>query len=413
MDIVSNERGISKLDSFILFIIILVLTDPELENISLIYYVSMGMVFARALTLIRRKVRIEAYGVWTILLLLIYGFSCAYATNTYYALDMYKTVVFRVILYFYAYVVVRSLDDIEHIMEIIIVASSIMVVHALAISNKVMLFYLPLGVSTLNELWNANTIANYALFSAMFSLYFLFTKKSELGKMRNVYIVIYIVMIIIQLLTRSKSAMLISAIVTIGVMYKNNKKNILKLFCSSLVIVFLFAVISKTELFYELIAKNFNTFFDYFVKGVGRNSYESTSMRVEMIKFGLEKSKDSVVLGYGLNNYRALFSLTKWNVYGIGGTYSHNNYIELLVNNGIIGLVAYYTMYFYLISRLRKMRDKVSFIFLGMIFVFLISDLSKVSYYAMIFQLWICLICKYVEIRKDAKEILEKAIPTK
>lgn len=401
MTISQKESSIKILDIVIIFFMIFVLTDPELENISLIYYASMALVFARAVTLIQRRIRIDAFYIWYIVLLLIYGISCLYASKMYYALDMYKTIIFRFVFYFYIYNIVRCVADIECIMKIMIISSLLMTVHALAISNMKMLIYFPLGVTTLNELWNANSIANYAMFSALFALYFLVVKKERNDKFLYLYVVIYFYMLFIQLLTRSKSAVLISGIVTIGVLYINNKKNILKLVISVLAIVIIFIVVSKTELFYEFVGKNFNEFIDYFAKGTGRGSYESTSMRMEMIKFGLEKAKESPIFGYGLNNYRDLFSYTTWNVYGIGGVYAHNNYIELLVNNGIIGLISYYSIYVYLIKKLKKKKDKISLIFLGMLLVFLISDIAKVSYYMMAFQIWICLICKYIILRND------------
>jgi O-antigen ligase len=49
---------------------------------------------------------------------------------------------------------------------------------------------------------------------------------------------------------------------------------------------------------------------------------------------------------WGLNNYRSLY---------FEGEYSHNNFIELMVCLGLVGLVLYYTMYAIPIIRTARM----------------------------------------------------------
>lgn len=62
----------------------------------------------------------------------------------------------------------------------------------------------------------------------------------------------------------------------------------------------------------------------------------SDQRRRNMVKAGIEFFKERPVFGWGLNNYRSLY---------FEGEYSHNNFIELMVCLGLVGLVLYYTMY--------------------------------------------------------------------
>lgn len=62
---------------------------------------------------------------------------------------------------------------------------------------------------------------------------------------------------------------------------------------------------------------------------------QSDIYRNEMIVFGLEMFKERPIHGYGIANYAQLHYLK---------TYSHNNYIELMVSGGVIALVGYYLM---------------------------------------------------------------------
>ena len=58
--------------------------------------------------------------------------------------------------------------------------------------------------------------------------------------------------------------------------------------------------------------------------------------RVRMMEYGWELFKEKPIQGYGLANFKRLY-------YYI--TYSHNNYIELLVSGGVVALVLYYLMH--------------------------------------------------------------------
>ena len=64
----------------------------------------------------------------------------------------------------------------------------------------------------------------------------------------------------------------------------------------------------------------------------------SDRKRMHMVEYGLELFKFRPFFGYGLNNFRVLY---------IERFQSHNNYVELLVSGGVVGLVLYYLMHLY------------------------------------------------------------------
>ena len=66
----------------------------------------------------------------------------------------------------------------------------------------------------------------------------------------------------------------------------------------------------------------------------------SALLRAEYIYVGMKAWKKSAVLGYGLDNFRII------NLHATGHlTYSHNNFIEILVGVGAIGFLIYYSYY--------------------------------------------------------------------
>jgi O-antigen ligase len=64
------------------------------------------------------------------------------------------------------------------------------------------------------------------------------------------------------------------------------------------------------------------------------------------------------------------------------GTYSHNNFLELLVTYGIVGFFTYYSMFFKVLLKLKKMykRDNYAKLLVTMIIIILINDFAAVSF---------------------------------
>ena len=81
-----------------------------------------------------------------------------------------------------------------------------------------------------------------------------------------------------------------------------------------------------------------------------------------------------------------------WN--GIKGVYSHNNYIELLVNLGITGLCFYYYLYANIIYRYFKFKEKNKehTIAISLIISIIIAEIGQVTYSLAFLQLVILII---------------------
>lgn len=106
----------------------------------------------------------------------------------------------------------------------------------------------------------------------------------------------------------------------------------------------------------------------------------SDASRMRLIVFGLEQWLKRPLFGYGFNaftNYST--SVISFN------TYSHNNFVEILFNNGIVGLICFYLPRIYvliaLIRLIKKKKDKTTVFLITIMFVLLLSDFTIVSYY--------------------------------
>jgi O-antigen ligase len=62
--------------------------------------------------------------------------------------------------------------------------------------------------------------------------------------------------------------------------------------------------------------------------------------RENLIDFAIDQWKTAPLLGHGANQFRVLYEAQ----FGVN-TYSHNNYFEILVNHGLVGIVIFYSFY--------------------------------------------------------------------
>ena len=104
----------------------------------------------------------------------------------------------------------------------------------------------------------------------------------------------------------------------------------------------------------------------------------SWEMRQQMIQIGLQQFKKTPIFGIGFGSTHVLTDR-----YLGHNTYLHNNFVEVLVSGGIIGFVLYYSMHWFVIKILWKLRalDKNVQLPLILMIVHLLSDFGTVSFY--------------------------------
>lgn len=103
----------------------------------------------------------------------------------------------------------------------------------------------------------------------------------------------------------------------------------------------------------------------------GRETGKRSGMIVEALRLWWERP----IAGYGIDQFRFANRLY--------GTYSHNNYTEMLANFGVIGLISFYLLYAVLAVRAASALmagKRVAWVVLAIIFVTLLMDVARVSY---------------------------------
>lgn len=215
---------------------------------------------------------------------------------------------------------------------------------------------------------NVNTVAMYLGLMSIPSIYkFLFENK-------RFYLVVYIVSIAFMLMTGSKKALIY---IILGLVILSVQKNGIRLqryIFPILLAVGVIILILNNQFLYNIIgARTMDFLASIGFKIEGAHYSNSTSLRLSMYKLAFQAFMENPIFGGGWFYFSAYSGL---------GTYSHNNYTELLVNYGIVGFLIYYIMFFYVLLKLKKISklDNNAKLLSTMIIVILVCDAAAVTF---------------------------------
>ena len=166
----------------------------------------------------------------------------------------------------------------------------------------------------------------------------------------------------------------------------------------------------------------YNTYgyrFESMINGIldnGGNVDESVKVRMNFIEYGKILFLKKPIFGYGIANYREVLPSVK--TFGVTDMYAHNNYIELAVDLGIVGIIVYYSIYVYMfiygIKRIKKL-TYLQKIMWSILIAFAFCEYGLVTYYGDFYQIIIGLIWMSLKNNqvgdKDEKEYNKKNIP--
>ena len=216
-------------------------------------------------------------------------------------------------------------------------------------------------------LMDDNGFGKYLSFGSIICLFYALTKR----KYKLLYIFLYIFYLYMGVVLKSKStllAMLLGAILLMYIYYKDrNQRKKFVLVVSG--VVALFVIIFQSGFFGDAFIR-VTHMFEF--AGGNDEADGSTFERLALIHQGWNDFLDSPFFGNGIG------SCGKFT----GGTYYHNNYVQLLAETGIVGFIFYYGMVLWLIIRIWKYKFEYDgALFLVFILIMLIGDTNNTTYY--------------------------------
>ncbi len=253
-------------------------------------------------------------------------------------------------------------------------------------------------VPVLYGLWQALTQSNFIGFedynrlnstyfhpnAFAFNLFFLFiilfilifkSKKFVFKKYLKIYLLIAFVLI---LLTLTRSVWIGLAVFVLSLLFIYGRKYLLKIAIVFLILIFAFLILNNyTSLKY----------YDWDNISIIRRMHTSTYLlsswewRVKMWQEMVEYIPQSPIIGYGINTYRYLREKQVYNP--IESTYAHNDYLKILIELGVIGLILYLNLIFQTLKKLwqkykNNQQAKYLISFLGILILFLIGGVDNI-----------------------------------
>lgn len=373
--------------TLILYLFGVIVTDEGSNFMKVIRVVMLGVCLV--ITLKEKKIRLYKYFLPLILFCLFAILSIKWACNKALSLEMSKTLVINVItIYCFFYLVNFNKKRIDLVLKSIMIFPILLELRAIYYGG--IFGYLN---SRISGTISGNTVGMCSAFGASIALYYILKKNKT-----SLYITLFITNIMILILSSSRKAIL-CLLIPVGVLYVFNNKNrllniIFKLIVLSIITIGVYYLIINIEFLYNTIGHRMESLINGLI-GNGDNIDASAKTRMNLITWGLEWFKENKWIGYGVDNYRVMLTTTHPD-YPIS-YYAHNNYVELLVDLGIVGTVLYYFNYIKIIFigfiKKRKMSN-CGLVFIGILIAILISETGLVSYYdkyiqMMLASIWI------------------------
>lgn len=144
------------------------------------------------------------------------------------------------------------------------------------------------------------------------------------------------------------------------------------------IVIAVYYLIMNVPTFYAVIGERMESLFS-FIRTGHSISGKSAEIRATMIEIGFNKWMDSPIWGYGFDSFKYYNRLMTGHFY-----YSHNNYIELLYDLGIIGFAIYYWFYWKLFYVAWKGKNsytpEIRAFVIGIVFSMLVFEYGAVNY---------------------------------
>lgn len=229
----------------------------------------------------------------------------------------------------------------------------------------------------------SNTGITYVL---GFAIAFLMCNEKVIKKNKNKFLII-ILFSFFSFLSGSKKQiilLLISIIVYTFYKSKNTKKLIKNLLIAIIISVIMLYIILNNTFFYNIIGNRMYNFLSYFSSNedINSNADMSTIGRSKLLVEARDTFFNNPILGIGIGNFMNVSSYGVW---------AENNYLELLADVGIIGLLIYYFGQVIIFNHCminRKKKEVLNIQIIIGLLCFIVIDFTMVSYFNSTLQIY-------------------------
>ncbi len=328
-----------------------------------------------------KKIRLPFYVMAYVLFLLYNVIMIDFADYKSYAVDHTLSILYVIAINVFLYQYLTKHNIIRRILICFIIFSFLSATYVFARYGLLVFMN-----SRKTDFGSANLLGFYCAVS--FTLSFVFCGKYK-GLKKYFFVMMAIMSLIFVILSASRKAVIYFSIPIVITYILKSKNPILMLrnIVIGLSILFvIYQAIMRISFLYDIVGSRIETMINGFF---GEDSDSSTETRLGLIEAGVQWFKEKPVFGHGLHNFKPINMARRDSIF-----YAHNNYIEMLVDCGIVGTIIYYIPYLIILKdcavRLKTKQTDVAVIF-GLMISFLIGEYGMVTYDLAIYHLLILL----------------------
>ncbi len=221
-----------------------------------------------------------------------------------------------------------------------------------------------------DTIFGSNTAALILSYGAVIALWLVLEKKQTRIKQVLLFLGIAVFMFVSMMMGTRKGivAFLIGMVLLLLMKAKKPTEMFGKIFLIAILLLAIYFIIMQVPVLYNSIGYRIESL----LSGLnGGETDDSTFGRMYMLEAAWKTFLNYPILGVGQDGFRYV------NSYAL--TYSHNNYVEILANLGIIGFVFYYGLYFWMLKKSIKL-GKYKDLPICILIIILVLDLGAVSY---------------------------------
>lgn len=387
---VTFRNGYSLIHTLCTFFVILSRINASLESNKTVFI--LAILVSAAGICNRYKVLfntpLQKYVCWVLCFLIFYAVSYFWSIDKSITATNLIATLGRYICYLY---VISSFDSNEGFREtislflVIVTLNSIFILIAYGPSS---IIRSSTAIST-ESVGNNNSIGMFSACAIIFDFYCnKFFNNVNPSKTKVRYLA-YAVLIIMVILSGSKKAVLIPVVIISLMYFFSHRNRVSALFIVLIGIYFVYSLLILVPALYDVVGARIKDLLiglsdliriknlDANTKLIKTGLTASDRTRVYLVLKGLAWMKERPIFGYGMATYKSLF-------YDYAGRrmYSHNNYIEIGVGMGIVGLSIYYYRYLAIIkeSILKIKNSPIAQFSFSLVVLYLILDMGLVSY---------------------------------
>lgn len=402
------KLGVKKIYFIVLCIILIIEMNPTYKENTVVRYgaIIIGFIIFCVKCIQYKRFPVNVFFVWSISECVFCILSSMWSINQETTVQACKNIFIVLFICSMTYSMVDNINDFRAFWRSMCVAYIFDAMYVLFVVGINNLSTARLGADYIGlEMWNANSIGAFAGFGCVMLLYSTIIMKNKIGKIVGAILTVF--MLFICLNTGSRKALLVIAITIVIYFYLKDRgnKRVRNILIMAISLIVLWNVIMINDNLYELIGIRMESMISSLL---GQQTTEnSMGMRTLMITQGLGYFSEKPILGYGLDCYRYLSPF---------GTYAHNNYIELMVGTGFIGLFIFYSIYIYAFIKgyrfVFKEHDDVAIFLFSILVIVVVNHMAIVSYYNITYNIMFVLFISYIKllIQKRKKKIKEKRI---